>query len=109
MRKAKQMKISIILFGIIVLVCFLVSDKIVEGLKNFESPIDHYDKFADKIQNKKDKDYGKIVKRGRPGYIEFSDPDNYNKIEVEQDIKYFNNATNLIMGFQLVENGLKPK
>ena len=109
MKKSQNMKVFLILLGVITLVSFFVSDKIVEGLKNFESPIDHYDEFHEKIKNKNDKEYGDIVKKGRPGYIEFSDPDNYNKVEVEQDIKYFNNATNLIMGFQLVENGLKVK
>lgn len=108
MRKSKQMKVVMILLGIVVLVSFLVANKIVEGLKNFETPVDHYSTFSDKIRKKEDPDYGEIVGKGRPGYIEFNDPDKYNSVEVEQDIKYFNNATNLIMGFRMIENGLKP-
>ena len=108
MRKSKQMKVIMILLGVVVLVSFLVANKIVEGLKNFESPIDHYSTFSDKIRKKNDPDYGKIVENGKPGHVEFNDPDKYNSVEVEQDIKYFNNATNLIMGFRMIENGLKP-
>jgi hypothetical protein len=108
MRKTKQMKVIMILFGIVVLISFLISNKLViEGLKNFENPITHYGSFHSKIKNNKDADYGSIVEKGRPNYQDFVDTDKYDPIEVEQDIKYFNNATNLIMGLEIIENGLK--
>ena len=107
MGKSKQMKVILVLLGVVVLISFLVANKIiVEGLKNFEDPIEHYNKFHEKIRSQDDEEYGDIVRSGRPGYVEFNDTDKYNDVEVEQDIKYFNNATNLIMGFQMVEKGL---
>lgn len=87
MRKTKQMKVIMILLGVVVLVSFLVGNQIiVEGLKNFQNPVNDYDKFSEMIKvspsNTKQNEYSEVVKSGKPGYMEFNDPDRYNSVEI---------------------------
>ena len=68
-----------------------------EALQNYEDPITDYDGFLEDIQSSdSDTEYG-----GTSKYADFMNVMSYNPTEVSQDIKYFNNASNLLFGLKL--------
>ena len=72
-------------------------NKIKEALQNYEEPIVDYDGFLEDIQSDDiNSDYG-----GTPKRDEFLNAMSYNQNEVSQDIKYFNNASNLLFGLKI--------
>ena len=72
-------------------------NKIKEALQNYEEPIVDYDGFLEDIQSSDSStEYG-----GTPRYQDFSNVMSYNQTEVSQDIKYFNNASNLLFGLKV--------
>ena len=81
---------------------FTKRDLFVEGLQNFDEPVMEPSEFLSKITDKNDADFGSIVKDTSKNfnYKTFYNETNYSEDEVERDIKYFNNASHLIIGFK---------
>lgn len=81
---------------------FTKRDVFVEGLQNFNEPVMEPSEFLSKITNKDDADFGSIVDdtSKKFNFKTFYNETNYNEDEVEKDIKYFNNASHLIIGFK---------
>jgi hypothetical protein len=77
---------------------FLVQ-KIQEGLQNFDSPILNPDDFLEDNLKTSNTEYG--TDSGRFDTSRFSNVDEYKASEVAQDIKYFNNASSIIIGMKL--------
>ena len=82
-----------------------------EALQNYENPIlkdeaNKSDAFLDKIRDKTDTLYGSFLKTGPKTNDDFMNSDLYFNPEVSQDIKYFNNATHLLIGLKLNDGTL---
>ena len=72
-------------------------NKIKEALQNYEEPILDYDGFLEDIKSSDSStEYG-----GTSKYQDFYNVMSYNETEVSQDIKYFNNASNLLFGLKV--------
>ena len=72
-------------------------NNIKEALQNYEDPITDYDGFLEDIQSSDNNtEYGGTAK-----YQDFFNAMSYNQTEVSQDIKYFNNASNLLFGLKV--------
>ena len=79
---------------------------VTEALQNYESPVlasneDKANAFLDKIRDSTDEMYGNKLKSGTKTNDDFMNEDYYSNPEVAQDIKYFNNATHLLIGMKL--------
>lgn len=72
-----------------------------EALQNYEEPIMEFDTFLDKIRDTDDATYGESLKNSTKNSDDFLNSDMYFNPEVAQDIKYFNNATHLLVGLKL--------
>ena len=85
---------------------FTKRDLFLEGLQNFNKPVMDASDFLSKITDRNDADFGSIVKDTSKNfnYKTFYNEILYNEDEVERDIKYFNNASHLIIGFKYNDN-----
>ena len=81
-------------------------NKIKEALQNYEQPIVDYSSFLDYIKGDEyDGITGNFISEygGTSKQAEFSNTMSYKPEEVEQDIKYFNNASTILFGLKLAE------
>ena len=80
-------------------------NKIKEALQNYEQPIVDYSGFLEDIKGPLNDDEGNTISEygGTSKQTEFSNIMSYKPEEVEQDIKYFNNASTILFGLKLAE------